>query len=127
LIALYIALGGALGSLARHYAGTALAAMLGQWLPWGTVLVNITGSFLIGCANGSMQAAAHGQDSSFLRYFVMVGICGGYTTFSAFSLQTFHMLQDGFFARALLHAGLSVGACLIATAAGHYLIQTFVR
>jgi fluoride exporter len=127
VIALYIALGGALGSLIRHYAGTALAASLGQWLPWGTVLVNISGSFVIGCANGAMQVGAPAHDSSFVRYFVMVGICGGYTTFSAFSLQTFHMLQEGFFARAVLHAGMSVGACIIATALGYYFTQLLVR
>jgi fluoride exporter len=112
---LWIAVGGALGSLARYWMSEAIALAVGPAFPWGTVLVNISGSLVIGVVAGG--AGAHGRwiESDFARQFVMVGLCGGYTTFSAFSLQTVSMLQAGDVGRAGLNIAGSVLLCLLAT------------
>lgn len=123
----YIALGGAIGSLGRYYAALAFTALTGTWLPWGTVLVNITGSFVIGCAGGAFISGEPATLSPVVRYFVIAGLCGGYTTFSAFSLQTVELLQVGLPGRALLHVVLSVVACVLATAVGYGLSAALTR
>ncbi len=115
---LLIALGGALGTLGRH--GLALAmSPISQSLPWGTIVINIAGCFMIGFF-GSLTLA-HGRFPlpEAARLFVMVGICGGFTTFSSFSLQTLDLLRSGAVARALTNVGVSVILCLLAVALGH--------
>lgn len=124
---LYIALGGAIGSLLRHYAAMAVNGLMGTWLPWGIMLVNVTGSFVIGVAAGSLVGVAAETDALFVRSFVMVGLCGGYTTFSSFSLYTLQLLQEGHVGRAMLHVTLSVLACLAATAAGYAIATAVTR
>ena len=116
---IYIALGGAFGSLLRHFAAMAITSLTGTWLPWGIMLVNITGSFVIGCAAGGLAQTTADGDATFVRYFVIVGLCGGYTTFSSFSLYTLQLLHIGAVGRAILHVGLSVFACVAATAVGY--------
>ncbi len=124
---LLIAVGGALGSLARYWMSEALALALGPGFPWGTLLVNVSGSFVIGLAAGGSIGDARLVASPFVRNFVMVGLCGGYTTFSAFSLQTVTMLQAGDVGRASLNVVGSVGLCLVATAAGYALAAVLSR
>lgn len=115
-----VALGGALGSVARYWFALA-AASISRNLPWGTILINIIGSFAIGLF-GSMTLS-HGRfpvpESA--RIFVMVGICGGFTTFSSFSLQTLDLLRSGAVGRAMLNIALSVVFCLASVAAGYAL------
>ncbi|HVJ40593.1 MAG TPA: fluoride efflux transporter CrcB [Dongiaceae bacterium] len=116
---LYIAIGSALGGMARYWFSGFVAARAGETFPWGTVLINITGSFVIG-----FFATLSGPDSRFListnmRQFVMVGLCGGYTTFSSFSLQTLNLIRDGEMAAAGANIGLSVILCLVAVWLGH--------
>lgn len=115
---LLIALGGALGTLARFAIGL-LAAPISQSLPWGTILINISGSFVIGLFGTLTLAQGRYPVSENVRLFVMVGICGGFTTFSAFSLQTLDLLRAGASVRAGLNVVLSVAICLAAVAAGH--------
>ncbi len=115
---LAVALGGALGSLGRYW--IALWALpISRTLPWGTMLINVAGCFAIGCF-GTLTVA-HGRlpvgDTG--RAFFMVGVCGGFTTFSSFSLQTLDLLRAGAVGRACLHVALSVLLCLAAVAAGH--------
>ena len=105
-----VALGGALGSVARYWVALA-AAPWSQSVPWGTVGINIVGSFVIGAVAGLAPTDA-------TRLFVMTGICGGFTTFSAFSLQTFELLRAGAWGRALLNVAASVLFCTLAVAAG---------
>jgi CrcB protein len=117
-IYLWVALGGALGSAGRYWLSGIAAQAIGETFPWGTLLVNVTGSFIIG-----FFAVLTGPDgrvyaSSAARQFVMVGICGGYTTFSSFSLQTLNLMNDGEWFRAGANIGLSVVLCLIAVWAG---------
>jgi CrcB protein len=125
--ALLIALGGALGSLARWGISEALARAWGPEFPWGTLLVNVTGSLLIGAAAGGSWHDVRLIESAFVRQFVMVGVCGGYTTFSAFSLQTVGMLQAGDAGRAGLYVLASVATCLVATWAGYALAAALAR
>jgi CrcB protein len=120
LTPLLIALGGALGSVARYWLAL-WAAPLSRSLPWGTILINVGGSFAIGLFGTLTLAHGRYAVSEQARLFVMVGICGGFTTFSSFSLQSFDLLRSGAIARALLNIGLSVVLCLGAVAAGHAL------
>ena len=115
---LYIVGGGALGSLARFFLSEGIAALFGAQFPWGTLIVNVSGSFVIGCAAGGGSSAGRWIDTAFTRQFVMAGLCGGYTTFSAFSLQTVNLLQAGETGRASLYIAASVALCLLATVAG---------
>lgn len=115
---LLIAFGGALGTLARFAIGL-LAAPISQSLPWGTILINIAGSFVIGLFGTLTLAQGRYPVSENLRLFVMVGFCGGFTTFSSFSLQTLDLIRAGAPLRAGLNILLSVAICLAAAAAGH--------
>lgn len=116
--ALLIALGGALGTLARY--SIALAALpISQSLPWGTILINIGGSFIIGFVGTLTLTTGRFPAPENLRLFAMVGFCGGFTTFSSFSLQTLDLLRNGAPMRALANVALSVVLCLAAVAFGH--------
>ncbi len=119
---LVVMLGGAAGTLAR-YALSVWAGPLSRTLPWGTIGINVTGSFLIGLF-GTLTAA-HGRypASDAVRLFVMVGFCGGYTTFSSFSLQTLDLLRAGAGARATINVLASVVLCVGAAAAGHLIAE----
>jgi CrcB protein len=117
-IYLWVALGGAIGSAGRYWLSGMVAQAIGETFPWGTLIINVTGSFVIG-----FFAALTGPDgrvyaSSAARQFVMVGVCGGYTTFSSFSLQTLNLMNDGEWFSAGANIGLSVALCLIAVWAG---------
>jgi CrcB protein len=119
-LALILAGGGALGTLGR-YGLSLLMLPVSQALPWGTILINVLGSFLIG-AFGTLTLA-HGRFpiSESARLFVMVGICGGFTTFSSFSLQTLDLLRAGAVGRAFVNITVSVALCLAVVALGHTL------
>ena len=124
--ALSVAVGGALGSLARYFATEAVTAFAGTAFPWGTVLVNISGCALIGALAGGGALLPKSMPPSFIREFFVIGICGGYTTFSSFSLQTFQLLETGHAARALANVALSVVLCLAATWGGYELARAAV-
>ncbi len=114
-----VGLGGALGSVARLWLSGLVAAQLGETFPWGTVVINVTGSFVIG-----FFATLTGPDGrvfagSNTRQFVMTGICGGYTTFSSFSLQTLNLAREGEWLRAGGNITGSVVLCLVAVWLGH--------
>lgn len=115
-----IGVGGALGSMARAWMAIAVARVTGPAFPWGTILINILGSFVIGFFGTLTAGEGRFALPADARAFVMVGICGGFTTFSAFSLQTLDLARDGRFAQAMGNVALSVALCLTAVAAGHY-------
>jgi len=118
---LWIGLGGALGSMARHWSNGIVAALAGIGFPWGTLVINVLGSFVIGFAASTMNADGRFPTGDTPRLFLMVGVCGGYTTFSAFSLQTLALMQGGQWLPALGNVGLSVGLCMIAVWGGYLL------
>ena len=116
---LWIALGSALGGMARYACSNLAVGWLGPSFPWGTLIINVLGSFVIG-----FFGALTGPDGRLLvsgdtRQFVMVGLCGGYTTFSSFSLQTLTLAQEGDFLRAGLNIVASVVLCLLAVWLGY--------
>lgn len=117
----WIALGGALGSVARFALTTFIARRFGENFPWGTILVNISGSFIIGVFATSTGSEGRWLVSPAFRQFFMIGICGGYTTFSAFSLQTLNLIHDGEYLHAGANVFLSVTLCLIGVWLGHLL------
>lgn len=116
---LWIALGGALGSVARYW--VALWALpVSRSLPLGTIGINIAGSFAIGFFGTLTLAHGRYPVPESARLFFMVGFCGGFTTFSSFSLQTLDLLRTGAPGRAFINAAASVLLCLGAVAVGHY-------
>ncbi len=110
----WIMIGGALGSGARFWASGVVANRFGETFPYGTLFVNVTGSFLIGAFAALTDPAGVTLVSPRVRQFVMIGICGGYTTFSSFSLQTMDLARDGDWLRAGLNSVLSLVCCLVA-------------
>ncbi len=114
---LIVMLGGALGTLAR-YVVSVLAEPWSRELPWGTILINVSGSLAIGFFGTLTLAQGRYPVSENLRLFVMIGFCGGYTTFSSFSLQTLDLLRGGAVARASLNIAASVVLCVAAVALG---------
>jgi fluoride exporter len=117
---LLIAAGGAIGTLAR-YGLSVIALPISKSLPWGTILINIVGSLVIGFFGTLTLASGRFPVSENMRLFVMVGLCGGFTTFSAFSLQTLDLMREGSIPRAAANILLSVILCIAAVAAGHIL------
>jgi CrcB protein len=120
LTTLWIGLGGALGTIARYWIAI-WALPLSRSLPWGTIGINISGSFIIGFVGTLTLMQGRYPLPETGRLFVMVGLCGGFTTFSAFSLQTLDLIRNGAWARALVNIVASVVLCLLAVAAGHTL------
>jgi fluoride exporter len=118
LTTLWIGLGGALGTIARYWIAI-WALPLSRSLPWGTIGINISGSFIIGFVGTLTLMQGRYPLPETGRLFVMVGLCGGFTTFSAFSLQTLDLIRNGAWARALINIVASVVLCLLAVAAGH--------
>ncbi|HWD48288.1 MAG TPA: fluoride efflux transporter CrcB [Rhizomicrobium sp.] len=117
---LYVTLGGAIGSLAR-YLVSLWALPVSRDLPWGTIGINILGSFIIGFFGTLTLAQGRFPVSENMRLFVMVGICGGFTTFSSFSLQTLDLIRSGAMARAGVNIVASVILCVAGVALGHFL------
>jgi CrcB protein len=120
----WVALGGALGTIGRYWCSGMVARLVGETFPWGTLMINVLGSFIIG-----FFAVLTGPDGRLFvgttaRQFVMVGICGGYTTFSSFSLQTLNLMNDGEWFAAAGNIVLSVVLCLLAVWVGAVLAGT---
>ncbi len=114
-----VTLGSALGGLMRYAFSGAIASAFGETFPWGTLLVNISGSFVIGFFATLTATDGRLFVSPVTRQFVMAGICGGYTTFSSFSLQTLNLMRDDEWLSAGGNVVGSVVLCLIAVWLGH--------
>lgn len=124
---LYVAAGGALGSIARYWMATAVDGRLQSVFPWGTLAVNVLGSFIIGILAAMAEGGTRWGLSDEGRLLLMVGICGGFTTFSSFSLQTLGLIREGLLLRAGGNIALSALLCLLATWAGLALMQALGR
>jgi len=115
---IWVALGGALGTTARYWLSGVVARSFGETFPWGTLIINVTGSFVIGFFGALTGPDGRLFVGSTARQFVMIGMCGGYTTFSSFSLQTLNLMNNGEWLRAGANIGMSVVLCMIAVWAG---------
>ena len=107
-----------IGSVARAWTANAVVRAMGPHFPWGTIFINIAGSFVIGFFGALTTSDGRFTAHPDARAFVMVGICGGFTTFSSFSLQTLDLARDGKLSAAFANIALSVILCLLAVAAG---------
>ncbi len=112
-IYLLVAVGGALGSVARYAVSGLVATGFGETFPWGTLVVNIVGSFVIGFFATLTAPDGRVFVGAGTRQFVMTGLCGGFTTFSSFSLNTLNLIQDGEWLYAGGNIAGSVTLCLI--------------
>jgi len=119
LVYFWIAVGSAMGGVARYWLSGFVAERIGQTFPWGTLIVNVTGSFVIGFFGTLTGPDGRLLVNSTARQFVMMGLCGGYTTFSSFSLQTLTLAQDGEWLWAGANIALSVALCLLGVWLGH--------
>ncbi|HLF59100.1 MAG TPA: fluoride efflux transporter CrcB [Alphaproteobacteria bacterium] len=123
-IYLWIALGSALGGVARYWSSGFVAEHIGETFPFGTLAVNVLGSFIIGFVATLTAPDGRWFVGSDTRQFIMLGLCGGYTTFSSFSIQTLSLVRDGEWFRAGGNVVLSVALCLLAVWLGHVLAAT---
>ena len=123
-IILVIALGGALGSVARYFVGKASLLLWGPDYPWGTLIVNIAGCFVMGILAG--LTAHYTELSQEVKSFLLIGLLGGFTTFSAFALDVVALYQRGAWMGAALYLSASVIASIVALLAGLFLTRNFI-
>ena len=124
---LWVAIGSALGGMARYWCSGFAARLIGEWFPWGTLIVNVVGSFVIGAFAALSASEGPLLIRPEIRIFVMVGLCGGYTTFSSFSLQTFALWREGEWLWAGANSALSFVLCLLAVWLGHVAVASLIR
>lgn len=117
-----VAVGGAAGSVARYLVGAAALRWIGPGWPWGTLAVNLVGGFLMGVVTGWLALKAGGQQET-LRALLAVGVLGGFTTFSAFSLETALMIEKRAYGQAFSYTAASVALALAALFAGLFLAR----
>ncbi|HSJ06525.1 MAG TPA: CrcB family protein [Longimicrobiales bacterium] len=123
MIAVWAGLGGALGALARFVMGAWVTTWAGAGFPWATFLMNASGSLLLGCL-ARLFTGIGGRART--RAFTTVGLCGGFTTFSTFDLETYALLQHGRYELAAAYSSGSVVTCIAAIAAGFWLGSVLV-
>ncbi|MCZ6861706.1 MAG: fluoride efflux transporter CrcB [Alphaproteobacteria bacterium] len=124
-IYLWIGLGSALGGMARYWSSGFVALQFGESFPFGTLFVNVLGSFLIGVIATLTAPDGRLFVGSEMRQFLMLGILGGYTTFSSFSIETLELMRGGEWFRAGALVILSVALCLLAVWLGHAAAAVF--
>lgn len=118
-----VMLGGALGSALRYGLALWITEKYPTTFPWGTFAVNVIGSFVIGLVMGLGEMEGSFFASPVVRAFMVIGVLGGFTTFSSFSYQTFALMQGGHWGVAIGNVMASVFVCLLGTAGGVLLAQ----
>jgi fluoride exporter len=118
---LWLGLGGAIGTIARFWLDGVVSNRFGKTFPLGILTVNVTGSFIIGLLYALTGSEGRWLVGPTVRAFLMIGICGGYTTFSSFSLNTLNLAMEGQWFRAGANVVLSVVFCLLAVWLGYLL------
>ena len=116
---LWIALGSALGGLARYALSGFVAHHIGETFPWGTLIVNVSGSFIIGFFSTLTEPDGRFLVGGTIRQFVMTGLLGGFTTYSSFSLQTLSLVREGEWLRAGANTTATFVVCFLAVWLGH--------
>jgi CrcB protein len=119
---LLVGAGGAVGSVLRYAMTVGIQRVAGSNFPWGTVIVNVLGSFAIGLLY--VWLVERGENAA-LRALLMVGLLGGFTTFSSFSLETVTLMMQASYGRAALNVLLSVGLCVGGTMLGIALARQY--
>lgn len=122
---IWVSIGSAVGGAARFWISGLVAARYGQTFPFGTLTVNVTGSLLIGVFAAMNEPEGRWFMNPSMRQLLMIGFCGGYTTFSSFSLQTLTLLYDGQWWRAAANAIASFALCLVAVWFGFISLSAF--
>ena len=120
-----VALGSVLGGMARYFVSGFVARRVGETFPWGTLIVNVSGAFLIGIFGALAESDASTLASPDPWLFAVTGFLGCYTTVSSFSLQSLALARDGQSSRAGSYVVISVGLCLAAVTAGFTLASLF--
>jgi fluoride exporter len=124
----WVAVGSMIGGMSRFWLSNVVAEKVGGFFPWGTIFINITGSFIIGIFYAlTLSDGRLNTSRIFVSQLCMYGICGGYTTFSSFSLQTLTLMRDKQWLWAGGNVALSVIACLMAVWLGFILGETINR
>lgn len=121
----WVAIGSALGGVGRYWCSGLVARHFGETFPWGTIAVNVLGSFVIGFFATLTAPDGRVFIGAVPRQFVMAGVLGGYTTFSAFSLQTLNLIAGGEWLKGAGYVVLSVVLCLVAVWLGHVAAAAF--
>ncbi len=124
MIWLVVLVGGGLGALARYGLGGWIQDAAGASFPWGTLVINVSGSLLLALIYALLEGSRARPE---WRAFLGIGFCGGYTTFSTFSWEAFRLLQDGQWNRATAYMLGSLLLALAGTLAGFYLGETLLR
>lgn len=122
---IWVGIGSAIGGVARFWISGFVASRYGESFPFGTLVVNVTGSFLIGLFAALSEPEGRWFLNPTMRELLMIGFCGGYTTFSSFSLQTLTLLQNGEWLRAGANALASFALCMLAVWLGFVSLSTF--
>jgi len=122
---LFIGFGGAIGSIARYQLTVLSQLCLGKSFPYGTLIVNVMGSLFIGLMSKVLIKHSNPTQVELFRSLLLIGFAGGFTTFSAFSLETLLLLREGQVGLAMTNIGISVGLCLFAVWLGVYLGEKF--
>lgn len=120
----FVAFGGAIGAVARYGAGLGMVALLGHGFPYGTMLVNIAGSLMMGIVIGILAQYDHGLTG--LRPFIVTGFLGAFTTFSTFSLDAVSLIERGQYGSAALYIAASVVVSILALMAGLFLTRAIL-
>jgi CrcB protein len=124
----WVAVGSMLGGVSRFWVSRVVAERVGESFPWGTIVINVTGSFVIGVfAALTLSEGRLSTSRSFVVQFCIIGICGGYTTFSSFSLQTLNLARAGQWLWAGGNIAISIAACLLAVWLGFILGEIINR
>ncbi|UQD80656.1 fluoride efflux transporter CrcB [Bradyrhizobium elkanii USDA 76] len=118
-----VAIGGSLGSVARYLVAIGAGRLVGTEFPWGTLVINIVGSFLIGVLAESFALSWNASQA--IRVFLTIGICGGFTTFSTFSLDAIVLMQRGELWSAGAYIAASVALSILALFGGLLLVRAF--
>jgi len=124
---LWVGLGSALGGMGRYWCSGLVARNFGEIFPWGTIIVNVSGSLIIGMLATTLSPDGRWLVAPDARAFLMIGVCGGFTTFSSFSLETLNLMRDGEWSWAVGNVLLSVFLCLAAVWLGHIGAATLNR